>query len=171
MKRLRSKKLALAVAAVVALLGLLTTGTIIALHSHQPTAADPFDAKALASVKFPLYYPTQVPHGFRIDPKSVNFPQDGVVVFNLVDDKGRKIYISQEARSSTYNYGGFYNGIEQGQQFKAHLGQAIVGHLGNGQTTIGSLVTNKTWVITNTKSSTAQPKDLKQVLQSLASSH
>ena len=146
-------------------------GTVWLLTLHKPAAVDPFDAKTLASVDFPLYYPLQIPKGFRTDPKSVTEPQSGVVVFDMKDSKGRKIFVSEEARSSTYNYGGFFNGIERSSQFKAQFGAAITGYLNNEQNVVGSIVSQKTWVIVNAKAGDTSPAQLKTIIATLAASH
>jgi hypothetical protein len=168
MRRLGRKKIIVIVAAAIVVVG-VSVASVVMLRRPAPTA-NPFTTKTLASVKFPLYYPTQIPKGFHIDPKSVESPQEGVIVFSLVDSKGRKIYLSQELRVSTYDYGRFYNSIEQGQQFKAALGQAVVGHLSNRQTVVGSMVSEKTWVIINAKGDTATPTQLQSIINSLTAS-
>lgn len=141
------------------------------MQLHRPaTPADPFTAKTLASVKFPLYYPTKLPNGFKIDSKSITSPQEGVVVLHATDDKGRKIYMSQEARSKTYNYGGFFKGIEQSKSFTAHEGEAVTGYLYNRKTVIASLVTAKSWIIVNTQDTSLAPGDLKLVVANMSRS-
>jgi hypothetical protein len=120
------------------------------LFIWQPAAADPFTAKDMSSVQFPLYYPTQLPSGFRTDTKSVSHPEQGVVVFYLIGPNNSKLYISEEVRDSTFNLGGFYNSFEGLKEIGVSDGAIAVGHLYGGTTEVASRANNKTWVLANT---------------------
>lgn len=137
----------------------------------KPTpVTSPFDAKTLASLNFPAYYPTYLPPGYKIDNKSVNEPRGGVVVFNLIGPKNQKIYISQESRLSTFNYGGYYKNFKDLKETVILAGTIAVGRINNGQTEIGSLVNDKTWIIVNTNS-TVPFDELTHILKNLAVAH
>lgn len=120
------------------------------LFLSQPANANPFTAKQMASVQFPLYYPTQLPDGYRIDASSVNEPQQGVIVFSLIGPKSKKLYISEEARPSTFDLGGFYKKFEDLREIPVSDGTVAVGKLGGGTTEIVSRANNKTWILSNT---------------------
>ena len=127
-----------------------------------------FSSQLVAATNFPLYQPSWLPQGYSIETASITQPQEGVVVFNLTNAAGNKIYISEAARSETYDYGGFFNRIEKNAQFKAKLGQAVVGYVDGEKTVIGSLVSEKTWIIVNGKVGTLTINEAKSILQSFA---
>jgi hypothetical protein len=158
------------------LLALLASGGFIVLRHHTAPpvknaslASDSiFDARIAAATNFPLYQPGWMPSGFTADARSVSQPQEGVVIFNLTGAQGEKIYVSEEGRSKTYDYGGFFKRIENNEQFKTGLGQAVVGHTDSGKTTIGSVVSENTWIIINGRSDTLNKAEAKKILQSFA---
>jgi hypothetical protein len=116
----------------------------------QPAVVNPFSKSVTASVQFPLYYPTQVPAGYRVDTKSVTQPQQGVVVFNLIGPRGHKIYLSEEARPVTFDLGGFYNKFQDLKETPVTDGDVAVGRVSHGLTEIASRANNKTWILSNT---------------------
>jgi hypothetical protein len=120
------------------------------LFVWQPAVVNPFDTKTIAAAHFPLYYPTQLPAGFRIDTKTVTVPQDGVVVFNMVGPKGVKLYMSEEARPTKFDLGGFYKKFQDLEETGVSDGAIATGRLSGGQTEVTSRANNKTWVLSNT---------------------
>lgn len=140
------------------------------LYNRTPATADPFDTQLLASINFPLYYPTQLPAGYHVDSKSVSQPQPGVVVLILRGPKNQKIYISQEVRPTTFDFGGYYNNFTDRSLTVTDAGTIAVGHTNDGYTSIGSLATNRTWIIANTSAPLGLDK-LTALLGSLAVSH
>jgi len=136
-----------------ALASLLLFGGGIAywrLFVWQPAVVNPFNSHISSSMQFPLYYPTQLPAGYRIDTKSVNVPQQGVVVFNMVGPKGSKLYMSEEARPSTFDLGGFYQKFQNLKETSVSDGAVAVGRVNSGQTEVASRANNKTWILSNT---------------------
>lgn len=113
----------------------------------QPAIIDPFSAKVLASVQFPLYYPTYLPPGYRIETSSVSEPQYGVVVYDAVGPDRKKIYISEEARPPTFDFGGYYKGFSDLHETYGSYGTLTLGRINAGKVEVGSLTNNKTWVL------------------------
>jgi hypothetical protein len=131
---------------------LLTGGGVVywRLFVWQPAVVNPFTPHVSSSMQFPLYYPTQLPTGYRIDTKSVNVPQQGVVVFNMIGPKSEKVYMSEEARPSTFDLGGFYQKFQDLKEIGVTDGAIAVGRVDGGQTEIASRANNKTWILSNT---------------------
>ncbi|HSW75105.1 MAG TPA: hypothetical protein VLG16_04535 [Candidatus Saccharimonadales bacterium] len=140
------------------------------LYNRASTTVNPFNAQLLASIDFPLYYPTRLPAGYHLDTKTVGKPQDGVVVLTINGPKNQNIYMSQEIRPGTFDFGGYYNNFSDKKLIVTEAGTIAVGHIDNGYTSIGSLATSRTWVIVNTKAS-VDLNQLTVLLESLATSH
>lgn len=121
------------------------------LFANQTAVVDPFTSRILSSMQFPLYYPTELPTGYRIDTKSVNVPQQGVVVFSMIGPKGEKLYMSEEARPSSFDLGGFYNKFQDRKEVGVSDGAIAVGQLDGGRTEVASRANNKTWILSNTR--------------------
>jgi hypothetical protein len=119
-------------------------------HTH-PAAFDPFDAKTIAAMKFPIYYPTNVPQGYRVDGKSVSLPQAGVVSYRLVGPDKQMIYVTQEARPNKFDLGGFYKKFSGLHEIAFEDGAIATGELDSGRTEISSRNTNKTWILVTTQ--------------------
>ncbi|MFI5275293.1 MAG: hypothetical protein ACHQT5_00520 [Candidatus Saccharimonadales bacterium] len=136
----------------------------------QPAVVNPFSTGIIAAMKFPLYYPTHLPTGYRIDKKSVNQPEAGVVVFDMIGPKGEKLYMSEEARPGTFDLGGFYKKFQDLKEVPVSDGSIAVGRVNSGQTEIVSRANNKTWVLSNTTANL--PADqLVAMLQSITPSY
>lgn len=116
----------------------------------QPAVVNPFSTGVVAAMKFPLYYPTNLPNGYRVDKKSVSHPSDGVVVFDMIGPKGEKLYMSEEARPVSFDLGGFYKKFQDLKEVPVSDGSVAVGRVNSGQTEIVSRANNKTWVLSNT---------------------
>ena len=111
---------------------------------------NPFTPTVASGLKFPLYYPTSVPSGYRVDSKSLGTPTAGVVIFDLKGPNGAKLYVSEEARSTTFNLGGFYEKFGHLQEIGVSDGAIAVGTLNNGQNEVASRANNNTWILANT---------------------
>jgi hypothetical protein len=131
----------------------------------QPANINPFTPQLAASIQFPLFHPTYVPAGFHVDTSSVTEPATGVVVFNLDGPKKQKIYISEEARPSKYDIGGFFAKFSDLKEVPISGGTLATGKIANGQTEIGSMLNNQVWIISNTNA----PVPMDQVTQMVRS--
>lgn len=120
------------------------------LFIWQPANVDPFSTQLTSSLQFPLFHPTYVPSGYRVNPKSVTEPTTGVVVFSLDGPNKGKIYISEEARPTKYDIGGFFTRFSDLKESAITGGTIATGKISKGQTEIASMLNNKAWIICNT---------------------
>jgi hypothetical protein len=123
------------------------------LFLYQPANVNPFSAKLTASLQFPLFHPTYVPSGYHVDVSSVTEPTTGVVVFSLDGSNKQKIYISEEARPSKYDIGGFFAKFSGLKESAIPGGTLASGKIDSGQTEISSMLNNQVWIICNTNAS------------------
>lgn len=124
---------------------------------YKPANVNPFSAKLSASLQFPLFHPTYVPDGYHVDTSSVTEPATGVVVFSLAGPNKSKIYISEEARPTKYDIGGFFAKFSDLKESAITGGTLATGKIDNSQTEISSMLNNQVWVICNTNA--AVPMD------------
>lgn len=120
------------------------------LFIWQPANIDPFTTQITSSLQFPLFHPTYIPTGFHVDTKSVTEPTTGVVVFSLDGPNKGKIYISEEARPSKYDIGGFFAKFSDLKESAISGGTLATGKIDSGQTEISSRLNNQVWIICNT---------------------
>jgi hypothetical protein len=129
---------------------------------------DPFSPTILAATKFPLYYPESLPSGFRVDEHSVTTPKAGVVMFNLVSSSGSRIWLSEEARPSTFNLGGFYDNLQHLHEFGVSDGAVAFGY--DGLTEIASRANATTWLLSNTNAKVPESQ-MVNMLKSVVPAH
>lgn len=120
------------------------------LFIWQPAVVNPFPTNVVAAMKFPIYYPTNIPSGYKIDTKSVTQPAAQVVVFDMTGPKGAKLYVSEEARPESFDLGGFYRKFQDLKEVPVSDGSIAVGTLNSGQTEVVSRANDKTWILSNT---------------------
>jgi hypothetical protein len=169
----RYKKLGFLIMAAALVIALILFGWRL-YRQQQIKNLDPFTTHTRSLVTFPLYYPTRLPNGYHIEKTSVTNPDTGVLVFTITDaDEEHFIYISEEAKPKSFNFKGYYLAFSDRKHIATPFGTATTGVVsinGGGHAEIGSLTSNKTWLVTNTDSDIPFSQ-LDNILTSLALSH
>jgi hypothetical protein len=142
---------------VFALLAIILVGVILINHTDKPSG--PIPSKIVKELQFPLYYPNQLPSGYKVDPSSFIVKDNNVLVFSIDVPSGKSIAVSEEALPDV-------DATELGppdapagapiannMHITTSVGKAIIGIWGTNY--VSSLVTNKTWVILNVSGQTA----------------
>ena len=144
---------------------LILVGALIAAARSKPS--DPFTATTRSSVPMPLYYPSSLGRGFKIDANSVTQPDSGVVVYQIVGPDGARIYVSEEKWDNSIKLEGFYGNLKSTDEVSTPLGPAKMGESIKGQNRVASLVVGgRTWIIMNSKTS-VQSAEMETALKSL----
>ncbi len=126
---------------------LLLLGGFLFLHRHK----SPFSPGLSKEAGFTVYYPSGLPHGWRIRAGSAHIDR-GIVFFTVDSPKGT-IVVSEQAVPASFDFAAFYqNGLQSTNQFSTPLGQAAVGKRADNQA-VGSLVTDSTWILASPDSS------------------
>lgn len=101
--------------------------------------------KGMTSVDYPIYYPSTLPKGFSYEKDSFK-PSDIATIYILNYDNGKKLFISNQAVPKEIVFKDFYDRLlENKADVTSSQGKAVTGQIDN--TPVGSLVTDKTWVI------------------------
>jgi hypothetical protein len=121
------------------------------LYQNEPWSIDnnPFNATIQAGSTFPLYYPTVLPARYRISPHSASKPQAYAVIFRLAGPSGAKIFCSEEARSASFNLGGYYTSFSDYKAVAVSDGAVVYGKLQGNE--VVSRANNSTWILCNTQ--------------------
>lgn len=131
----------------------------------QTKAAVQIPASIVANSDFPLLYPNNLPAGYKIDAYSFNTSQD-VVLYSADKNGADKIAFSVQKRPPTFDFNAFYKqGMGNASTFDSPLGQAALGTT-NGHP-IGSLATDKSWILVSSISSNVQSSDIRLILNNL----
>jgi hypothetical protein len=106
--------------------------------------------QAQKNVSFPVLIPEKLPSGFTYKKGSVK-TSFGIVLYSLQDGKDKSISFSQQAKPPISNFDDFYNRVLTNRtSVLSTQGKAVLGT--NGNQTIGSLITGKSWILLNTTS-------------------
>jgi hypothetical protein len=143
------RRLAVLVSGGIIVIALLVWGAWA--FATRPVWPNPQLITASKTADFPVYYPTTLPSGFSYVKGSAKLSAD-VFIYALAYDGGKhQLHISVEAKPAGVQFDDFYTRILNNESdVLSSQGKAVIGNAG-GQT-IGSLVTDKSWVTLNTPS-------------------
>lgn len=121
------------------------------------------------SASFSVYIPSPMPSGFTYEHGSVTLSQ-GILFYPLIYSGGtKKLSVSQQSKPDKTVINDFYDsGLTEVLEVNSTEGKAVLGT--NGTQTIGSLVTDKTWVFV-TAPSEAEKLAIEKILANLAVLH
>lgn len=140
--------------------------TLVIVSSRSVAVA--FPAAVAGKTLFPIYAPSQLPAGYKVDQESFS-NDEGVLVFSLSHDSGRSIAVTEQSVPAGFDFTSFYDKQVQnakkveGSQFQAVVGQASRNGPGNNQ--LLSVRTDDTWIMAS--SQTASQDELEFVARHL----
>lgn len=120
------------------------------LYRNTNNTSGPIPKKFASGLSYPLYYPTNLPTGYRVDRSS--FARRGnVLIFSVIGPNGENIAVSEEPRPANLDLGQTApaSGISLPDEraFTTSAGSAYISLW--GAKLVSSLVTNSTWVLLN----------------------
>lgn len=137
---------------------------IAALFLISNSSRDPFPESVKQQAHFPLYYPTELPEGFRFDQAAYDASVN-VMTYDYSTPDGNRIYFSLQPKPKKFDFDRFNKKQLTGtSQVETPVGTATVGVL--QEQTVSSVVTDKTWVLI-TSGEKVSLQQLQQVSQSL----
>jgi hypothetical protein len=160
-KRTRKKPLLIALFA-------LMGGFMVGMYIASNTSVVP---KAIqGSVPFSIYYPANLPAGYKLDAESFRLAEPGVVLFTVTYGEGRDIVFSQQKRPSSSEMDKFIDSyIPLNTPLDLPLGEARIGAYGtapNIRTAVSLPIHGGPWIIA-TAPSDINRDDLIKILESL----
>lgn len=100
----------------------------------------------LAQANIPILYPAQLPAGFQINKSSFNVTNGNLIAYYADNSAGDRILFTVQAKPSNFDYDTFYSqSLQNADKFTTDLGEGAVG-TAQGRV-LGSLTTDKTWLI------------------------
>lgn len=155
------KKFLIGSAITVSTITLVASSVLILQHARSRVA---IPENVVKSVNFPVYYPKHMP-------KNVAYVKDSEkispnVLLYTLDNNGVKIHVSVQPKPAGVVFEDFYNRVLKNKaDIFSNQGKGVIGTAQGS--TIGSLVTDKVWVLINT-SSTVDGQTFSQIVTSLA---
>jgi hypothetical protein len=145
---------------------ILTGGVLVILMftNKEPwPAADLLHAKS--RIDYPLYYPTELPKGFSYKKNSIKISEIATI-YTLTYEKDKKLFISNQPKPKEVIFKDFYDRLLKNKaDVTSNQGKAVTGIVADQS--VGSLVTDKTWVILNAPND-IKGQDLTDIVSSLS---
>jgi len=140
----------------------------------QPIASlmappSPFSEQLIQNIGFPLYYPTKLPSGFKIELNSIE-ASSGVAVYVISDDSGKIISLSLQEQLESLSLDSAVQSLkatENTRKLITPVGEAAIGINKEEARQFISVLTGKTWILINTPENTLSDADLDLILNSL----
>jgi hypothetical protein len=149
---------------VIVLVGVGATGKIWAYPKLVRHTHTPFSTAILSKVSFPVFYPERLPGGYVVDTYSMQATQNGLV-YNANNESSRLVFTQQKVPAG-FDFTSFYSKhLTDITQFDTAYGQATIGK--NDDRNLGSLVTDKTWLLLTTNSRQPSVSDMSLILKNL----
>jgi len=118
-------------------------GWVYLNHANQ---SSPIPAAVRQQVDFPLYYPSRLPEGYSVSQAPA--VSEGVAAMAIRTPSGNTIFISQQAAPTGLNYQKFLSDeLKRPQEFSTPIGIGYTG--GPVGRVFGSILTPKTWILSN----------------------
>lgn len=125
---------------------------------------NPLPPQVIESVTYPLYYPAKLPKGYQIDEQSFK-ANNQVVIYSLTKTGKPAMAISIQPKPANFNFDDFHlKKLSGSKELLTRSGKAVIGVY--GERTVGSLVTNKSWVLLTAPASVSA-KDVETAMQNL----
>lgn len=121
------------------------------------------------AVPFSIYYPKNLPAGYKLDRESFRLAEAGVVLFTVTYGEGKDIVFSEQQQPSSNEMDKFISSyIPLSTTLQLPLGQAKVGAYGSAPNirTAVSLPIDTIWIIVTAPPDVSRD-DLSKILQSL----
>lgn len=117
------------------------------------------------AVDFSLYYPKELPAGFKVDPASFSIGSN-VVAYTISYNPDSKLAVSLEPVPPSFDFEMFYEkSLRNTQTLVSRIGKTTIGRL-NGVETASIMTTDKTWILI-TAPNGIDDNALRSVIQSL----
>jgi len=127
--------------------------------------SSPVPAYISSSVDFPLLYPTKLPTSYHISKTSFS-SSNGIVIYQAEGSGPGHIVFTVQKRPPTFDFDTFYKqGLTKSTVFTTPLGQAAIGIANGAQ--VGSLATDKSWILVNPVSTNIQSDGLRLILENM----
>ena len=109
----------------------------------------PIPAAIKSQLGFTAHTPSKLPSGYHFVPESFQH-QEKVLIYRVSNGQNDLIF-TEQAKPSGFDFLGFYKDqMSEAKTLSNTPYESVLGKAANGQTTILSIVTDKTWIIMNT---------------------
>lgn len=148
----------------IALFGLafyLASGPVARLLTPSP-----FSSEIKESVEFPLYYPTSLPEGFKIETDSIKEAENGVVIYAISNGSGKRVTVSAQKAPENIDINALYSSFDDTYELDTSTGKIKVAKT-DDNVHIANLIRDDTWLLLNTPNGNVSTEEFNQILSSI----
>lgn len=148
-------------------LGLAIAGIVFGASKLAPNllSPSPFSEEVKKDIDFSLYYPANLPEGFKIETDSIQQADQGVVIYAISNDSGKRITVSIQKMPENIDLNKIYENLSNVYEVDTDYGKVKVGQDEN--ILIGNVNAEGTWLLINTPNGNVSTDELNTVLSSL----
>lgn len=126
----------------------------------------PFEPELQEKVGIPLYFPTKLPEGFKIETNSISQPESNVVIYAVSDDTNQKITISLQRQPEGINLDPLYENLSSINETDTQYGTVKVGK-SEDNIYMANVLTGETWVIITSQNNILDTETIKTIVNNL----
>lgn len=158
-------------AAAVVLLLVVVSGLSAAAFAFLPqltTPGNPFDASLREEMGIPLYYPTKLPTGYKMELGSISRPETDVVLYAVSNEAGQRFNVTLQKQPADIDLEPLYATLKDIHEISTTtFGSVKVGTSSSENIVIANILTGKTWIIVSGNTETLTDTLLKDIIDSL----
>lgn len=126
----------------------------------------PFTNSAAKDMGFSLYFPTDLPNGYKIELNSVKRAEDNpVILLGISNDNNQRITISQQKQPDGLNFDSLQKLLTDTRQVQTRFGTVSIGK-SNGDTEIANILTEDTWILVSAPKDSVSSQDFDNLVKS-----
>lgn len=156
-------------AVAVVLLLVVVSGLSAAAFAFLPqltTPSNPFDTSLREEMGIPLYYPTKLPTGYKMELGSISRPETDVVLYAVSNETGQRFNVTLQKQPADIDLEPLYASLKDVREISTSFGMIKVGTTTEGLVMANAL-TGQTWIIISGNSATLNDALLTEVIDGL----
>lgn len=126
----------------------------------------PFTESQQQDMAIPLYYPTKLPGSFKIETNSITQPDNGVLLYAISDDDGKRFNITLQKKPESISLDPLYAALSDVREIDTDHGVVKYGNSNEG-IMVANVMMPQTWIIINSAAGTLDDASLTTVVNSL----
>lgn len=160
-----TRKLALATSLLI-LAAIAVTAGAFKFLPQLSSPSSPFDQALREEAGIPLYYPTKLPAGYKMELGSITQPESGIILYAISDDSGQRINITLQKQPANINLEPLHATFQNARDISTQFGSVKIGTTEEGLG-MANILTGQTWVIISGNPATLNDATLTEVINGL----
>jgi hypothetical protein len=146
---------------------LTLVGSIRTLTTNEVRSASPFSDELKNQFSYPLYYPSRLPEGYKIESRSIYASTDtNKSLMNITNTEGGDVVIAQQSQLPGLTYDKLSRDYTESRQIPSPFGTLKVGITADNKV-VADVLTGETWIVISGESSLFNDASFNDLIQGL----